>query len=383
MNATAEIDEAIRAALRGTAGVVSAAALAEANSPAVMQRIRFHGMAVLLDQETEAIACWPESLREQLHAEAQRQRVQERLHKAAITPVIRAWAEEGIEAVLLKGTGLAYAHYPDPAMRPRGDTDILVRDKDLGRARAVLDRHEFEPILEAQSSSYQETWQSPPVMGVNYSIDLHWRASPLPFVHSILPLDELMENTAPVPALDERAVTLEPVSLLLTCLVNQRLHSQAWYYVDGVATRGEGRLGWAYDVHLLAGVLSGEDWSRLVETAVRKRIAETVAWALNAARKAFGTAIPEPVLTELSQGEGQDIFGLYFAPGHSLRRMWIETRSAGTPLAMLAHARRHLFPSRERLRSLRPDYPDWPLLLLQLRRLASPLARSLRRRRGS
>ena len=44
-----------------------------------------------------------------------------------------------VEVVALKGAALAFFHYPDPALRPMGDLDLLLRDpRDLARATEVL-----------------------------------------------------------------------------------------------------------------------------------------------------------------------------------------------------------------------------------------------------
>ncbi len=45
----------------------------------------------------------------------------------------------GIEVVALKGAALAFFHYPDPALRPMGDLDLLLRDpRELARATEAL-----------------------------------------------------------------------------------------------------------------------------------------------------------------------------------------------------------------------------------------------------
>ena len=45
----------------------------------------------------------------------------------------------GVEVVALKGAVLAFFHYPDPALRPMGDLDLLLKDpRDLARATDAL-----------------------------------------------------------------------------------------------------------------------------------------------------------------------------------------------------------------------------------------------------
>src|SRR2546422_3218973 len=49
-----------------------------------------------------------------------------------------AFAEAGIDAVVLKGPSMAHTIYPDPSWRPFGDIDLLVRTMDWRRACGVL-----------------------------------------------------------------------------------------------------------------------------------------------------------------------------------------------------------------------------------------------------
>jgi Uncharacterised nucleotidyltransferase len=71
---------------------------------------------------------------ENLHSEARARRLLETL-----SGTIRALRAADVEVVALKGAALAFFHYPDPALRPMGDLDLLLRDpRDLERATAAL-----------------------------------------------------------------------------------------------------------------------------------------------------------------------------------------------------------------------------------------------------
>ena len=52
---------------------------------------------------------------------------------------VAALRAAGVEVVALKGAVLAFLHYADPALRPMGDLDLLLKEPaDLGRATAAL-----------------------------------------------------------------------------------------------------------------------------------------------------------------------------------------------------------------------------------------------------
>jgi hypothetical protein len=61
-----------------------------------------------------------------------------RLLETLVTTV-RILRVAGVEVVALKGSALAFLHYPDPALRPMGDLDLLLKEsRDLSRATDAL-----------------------------------------------------------------------------------------------------------------------------------------------------------------------------------------------------------------------------------------------------
>ncbi|OWV50617.1 hypothetical protein CDZ97_28055 [Mameliella alba] len=68
---------------------------------------------------------------------------QELAHRRILTRLAPEFAARGIVPLILKGTTLAYWVYDRPALRPRGDTDILVAEAEFDPAREILERHGF------------------------------------------------------------------------------------------------------------------------------------------------------------------------------------------------------------------------------------------------
>ncbi len=52
----------------------------------------------------------------------------------------RAFAEAGVEGILLKGGDLRRRLYEDPVCRPMGDVDVLISPADLDKVRAILEK---------------------------------------------------------------------------------------------------------------------------------------------------------------------------------------------------------------------------------------------------
>ena len=62
---------------------------------------------------------------------------------AVLKELLAQTQSAGIPLILLKGAATAYIAYPNPALRPMRDLDILVRPTDLPALYAVLDRMGF------------------------------------------------------------------------------------------------------------------------------------------------------------------------------------------------------------------------------------------------
>lgn len=60
-------------------------------------------------------------------------------HERALVVVGDALVDAGVEPVVLKGPAFAHTFYPDPAQRPFGDLDLLVRTRDWRAACATLE----------------------------------------------------------------------------------------------------------------------------------------------------------------------------------------------------------------------------------------------------
>jgi hypothetical protein len=90
-----------------------------------------------------------------LQVTPEQRRAAEDRHVAAMAHVLRlertlvevagALAGAGIDVRLLKGSATAHLDYPDPALRPFADIDLLVPGRDLEAAVAVLARRGFTP----------------------------------------------------------------------------------------------------------------------------------------------------------------------------------------------------------------------------------------------
>ena len=249
----------------------------------VAARLRFHGIAGLLAADVAGMAVHPPWLAKAIADEARMQRLWEDTHRQLLLPVVAGLAAAGIPPLLLKGTALAYGVYPDPAMRARGDSDLLVSPDRLSQARNVLRQAGFVRSSHNSAATHQEDWWADSGFGMRHGIDLHWRTSSSAAMEAIVPARELLASRQPLPRFSPEACAPALVHTFLQVHINQFAHSANGYILDGTYVQGSDRLGWTVDVHLIAKSLTAQEWSELTQISLATGVAPSVAASLRRA----------------------------------------------------------------------------------------------------
>src|SRR5207248_2136819 len=60
------------------------------------------------------------------------------LRESELKPLVAALDAAGVAVLFIKGSHLAYSHYPRPDLRPRIDTDVLISADARARVDALL-----------------------------------------------------------------------------------------------------------------------------------------------------------------------------------------------------------------------------------------------------
>ncbi len=290
-----------------------------------------------------------------------------------VAEVLGALAGAGIEGVLIKGTALAYSLYPDPGLRTRADTDLLVPVRQRRRALDVLTGLGFSRVLElGELTSYQACLTREGVGG--HSIDLHWQISNSELLARLFSYQELRAGAASLPRLAPQALGISPVHALLIAAMHRAKHEQAPYFCDGQAHHSGDRLIWLYDIHLLAMALTAAQWDGFSTLAARKGLRAICLDGIEQARRCFATPVPAQVLAALADPGPLEPAAAYLRARH-LRRRWLDLLAYDGWLRKFRFARDLAFPPavymRERFPHARPDWLPW----LYLRRALGGLRR--------
>jgi hypothetical protein len=169
----------------------------EIDWPAVRANIEFQRLTGL------AVAAWsdnalelPSGASDELEDSHRRAMAWALAVERATLRVHDALGEDGIEAIVLKGSAFAHAFYPDPAWRAFGDLDLMVRGEDLARTGAVLERLGFARTLPEPREGFDRRFGTGAIYRIagGIEVDLHRTLVTGPFGLWIRP-EELFDAT--------------------------------------------------------------------------------------------------------------------------------------------------------------------------------------------
>lgn len=139
-----------------------------------------HGMAPLLWHHLRIAGLpLPSHTEKTLQGLVLRHRLLHRTHMTVLKEINRLFEQSGIRAVLLKGLALASQYYPDPALRPVSDLDLLLDRADILPALNALTAAGFQPHpLHASRTSNllpsELKVDSPLIAGFRVQVELHF-----------------------------------------------------------------------------------------------------------------------------------------------------------------------------------------------------------------
>jgi Uncharacterised nucleotidyltransferase len=255
-------------------------------SSAVVDAARRHRIHLVLAQ-VAGDRVQDDIVRAALVADVRKAAIADLLRERELRRVLDGLAAAGVDALLLKGSGLAYTAYGDPHLRPRGDVDILIARADLAAADRALVEGGWLRAVEQRSERVTTQWHY--VLGGTPSIaehlDVHWKIAVPQVFGNALVFEELAARSVPVTALGSAARTLSPPdALFLACLHRVAHHQDA---IDPL---------WLWDMHLLASSLSAAERDFFTDLAARRKMRAVCARGLELASVCFATPRAADVL---------------------------------------------------------------------------------------
>jgi len=288
-------------------------------------------------RESGSLPCWPGPVLEALRAELHRQVARELVLERELADVLAALNAAGVRPLLLKGTPLAATHYPEPALRARMDTDLLIERTELPALDAAL-----RPLgYERASAVSGDLVVHQCMYHGRINLDVHWKIMNPALLAGLFPASELHERAVPVPVYGPHARTLCPAHALLLACVHRVGHH---------AHHGQSeRWLWLYDIHLLAQRMEEPEFEAFARGAAAKRVRSLCLSGLEAARARFGTRLIEgPLRRFLDVPEADsDPSARFLRPRLTRLDLWLMDLRALRGRERLRLVREHLFPPAE------------------------------------
>lgn len=194
----------------------------------------------------------------------------------ALREILEALEAAGLCASPLKGPCLAARVYPEPALRPSADLDVLVREADLPVALASLGRSGFHQPPRGQEYYRRHHHHLHLVRADTPHLELHFRA--LVGFGAVLPAEPILERAS---AGAEGWLVPSPEDEVLYLL----LHAASHLFQ---------RLSWLFDIKLLLRNHPGVDWSAVADRAREHGFAAVLAVALRVQAERLQMRLPEP-----------------------------------------------------------------------------------------
>ncbi|HEX3578827.1 MAG TPA: nucleotidyltransferase family protein [Thermoanaerobaculia bacterium] len=243
----------------------------DSDAARLIESIEQNGMAPLVYAR---LPDWP--IRSALREIAIRAAAGETQRLSDLRAVLTAFETVGIRVLVIKGTGLAYDIYPSPELRPRGDTDLLIAERDLDAVRTIFNAGGYSsPLTSGDTLAIRQ--QSFTRAGHVY--DVHWDVANSPIVRDALPFDELLRRAITVPRIAPNALAPSHVDALLLACIHRVAHH---HDIE--------RLIWLYDIHLLRQSMGADDHGRFWRLAADRRVLAICEHSIELADEWFAAA---------------------------------------------------------------------------------------------
>lgn len=254
----------------------------------LLQMAEFHGISPLLadNLNRESLsALIPPPYAERLHQLYQNNLYRSVFLAEEMRKILDVLKQEGIAAIVLKGTVLAEQLYVNPALRTTTDIDLLIEKKALPRAAALIQNlgYDESTLWEEQQHPFHRVYykqgQSPII------VELHWDLDD----PTIVPSDmaEIRRRARPFVTQDYEVLVLSPEDTLL-------------YLTKNVLTQDGQQLKYLGDITRLLKINADSlDWDYIIASARATGTAAVAYYSLKWAQELLDAPMPAEIITAL------------------------------------------------------------------------------------
>ena len=314
------------------------------------------GPLVWQSRGSAALDVW---CRERLQEETRRQLALAAVREAELRRVLAVLADAGADVLLIKGAHLAYTFYADPALRPRNDTDLLVRPGHEKIARRALETlgYERQPAITGAAVQGQTIFERNGVPGT--VLDVHWRLAGPIVAADLFDFSQLWRRAAPLARLGPAARAPHLFDAIAIAAVHLVAHHP-----------NELALLWLHDLHVLANALDRGEVGSLLVDARSRRVSTILASALRRAEDRFPSENGRAILEAMHCDESEPSAALLDRRGPSETAL-MDLRALRGWRARTFYIAGHLFPPPDYMRCRYAPTSRAPLPWLYATRILS------------
>ena len=315
-------------------------------------------------RESGELSLWPRAVRTALADAERAEAALEILRRQELCRLLQACAGADVPVLLFKGAALAYSLYPEPWLRPREDTDLLVEGADASRAGDVLASLGYHAALmqSGELVTHQRLYVGSDASRLRHDFDLHWKiANPPPFAELLSPRELLHDAESSTIGNVEVRYPRRVHALLLACW-----HRASHHYDSN-------NLLWLYDLHLLSDGMTDARAAEVSALARQTGTAGICARGLRLASEYFGTRLPMALVPDLEAANNatSSLTSAYLEPdARRIDLLMADLRSLSTWRTRVRLVREHLFPPADYMLGCNPGSTRMTLPALYLWRIA-------------
>lgn len=304
---------------------------------------------------------WPEKIKQTFSETAKHDAILDLMRQQNLELVLNLLAASHIHPILLKGAALGLTHYPEPYLRTRHDTDLLIQASEKNGVQKIFQEAGFQPVtaIEGDAVNYQLSYRGCDNNGTPHTYDVHWRVFNPEVFSDILPYEDIQAESVSVSIGLQTASVLSPRHAFMHAVLHRAAHH--W---------NEQKLIWIYDLHLLLLKTTQEEQKEWAAFVQKKGLTRLFTESVQTLLENFPSAPAEIFLSLLGPSSYEHpAVNFLNAKARLINLFAMNLRAQkgwGRKLSLL---RENLFPSPQYILGKYQTQNFWALPWLYLRRL--------------
>lgn len=354
------VDSLLADILRG--GRLDTAALARLDPGRFVTAALNHDVLPLVAERLAGRDDVPEALRARLRELSSQAVATDLLREVELRRLLAALESRAIGSLIIKGSHLAYSHYPRPDLRPRVDTDLLIQGRHRDELHEILTIELGYEAISKVSGDFvaaQRLYIKYHDGAIVHAVDVHWKvASPAVFAQ-VARYEEMAATAVPLPRLGSGARGPANVfALLIACVHRVAHHGDSMHFK------------WIYDIDVIARSLTPGDWRAFASLAAERQMTAVCQRSLERAAYWFRTDLPVGLWAASSRRRPAERSAAYLDARPKAEMVADDLRALPSWSARARLIFEHTCPSADYMRRIYAPHSRAPLVALYLLRIA-------------